>query len=446
MASCASCDRARRPEVPRRRAATAAAAAVAGWVSPEEGIGEREAGVGGVLGTQPAARRVAEVLVAVADAVSVELRAAAVGRRVDDEMGSVGAPGDLRRPADLVDRPVVVGVVGVEAADPPDPDRVQDPRGVAHPVGVRVARLDVNDRVRERLHLAHLVAQVCLPLAHRAVPGDAARRADRVELQQVDGRPAPGGGRHLVDPAVEHRVVVADLGCARTAAERRVHEIGGDDRDRAGVGPHVLAEDLLDLAEDLAGAAASGVDAEPLRFGLAGDLRQLGDLVREPPMARDPASQAAGVQALIERGPGQRVRQPAGIDPQQVRDRPGGAAVRRTVDEEVGAVERIGAGRDRKVERVGPIAPRRIRLCAVLPVGRAGRRAAGARRSKRAAPAGQQQAEGNRGRSRQPQRARSRLCSEPGDQNAGKLHDSTAIGSHTAPGPSPPRAGPWRVL
>src|SRR6202020_399286 len=113
------------------RAATAAATAVAGWVSPEERIGEREACVRGVLRTEPAARRVAEVLVAVADAVSVALRPAAVARRVDDEMGSVSAPGDLRRPADLVDRPVVVGVVGVEAADPRDPNRAHDPRGGA---------------------------------------------------------------------------------------------------------------------------------------------------------------------------------------------------------------------------------------------------------------------------------------------------------------------------
>src|ERR1019366_787802 len=109
---------------------------------------------------------------------------------VDDEVGAVGQLGDLGGPADLVDRPLHVGVVGEEAADLVDPDRVEDAGRVAHGVGIRVAALDVDDSVGQGGDRVDLVAQVGLPFRERAHVGHAGGRADRVELEQIDGGPA----------------------------------------------------------------------------------------------------------------------------------------------------------------------------------------------------------------------------------------------------------------
>src|SRR5262249_25987053 len=117
-------------------APVAVAAAVPGGVGPQEGVGMREAGVGRVARAEAAAGRVAEVFDALGRRVGVEQRAVAVLGGVDDEVGAVGQLGDLLGPADFVDRPVDVGVVREEAADPADAGRIQCARRVAGGVGV----------------------------------------------------------------------------------------------------------------------------------------------------------------------------------------------------------------------------------------------------------------------------------------------------------------------
>jgi hypothetical protein len=74
----------------------------------------------------------------------------------------------LLAPLDLVDGPVEMGVVCEEAADAADADRVQHVGGVRGAVPVRIAALDVHDRVAERLDGVDLVAHVRLPLGQRA--------------------------------------------------------------------------------------------------------------------------------------------------------------------------------------------------------------------------------------------------------------------------------------
>jgi hypothetical protein len=72
-----------------------------------------------------------------------------------------------------------------------------------------------------------------------------------------------------------------------------VQEVGVDDRDRARVGCHVLAEDLLGLLEDPRGRPAPGIAAEALGLRLAGDLRQRRDVLGEPGVGRELVVQAA---------------------------------------------------------------------------------------------------------------------------------------------------------
>jgi hypothetical protein len=192
----------------------------------------------------------------------------------------VGAPGDSRGPADLVDRPGLVGVVGEEPADLRHADRVQNTCRVADRVAVRIPRLHVYDRVRQRAELVDLVEEVGLPPRQRPGVGDAMRRADPVDLQQVNGRSAVGSPGRLRRSGGEQRVICFDLGRGRAAPECGVQKVGVDDPDCSGIGGHVLAEDLFGLLEDARRCPAPGIAAEALGLRLAGDLRQEGNVAR----------------------------------------------------------------------------------------------------------------------------------------------------------------------
>ncbi len=286
-------------------------------------------------------------------------------------MRAVGLARDLLAPRDLVDRPVQMGVVGPEALDVTDAGGVQDLGGVADGVGVGVPGLQVHDGVRQRRELRRLVAQIRLPDLDRARLLDAARRADPVELDQVDGGAVGGCARHRVDSLAEQRLRGQEHLRRRAVVGRRLmQEVRGQDRDRARIGLHVVAEDLDRLAVDALGAAALGEHAEPVGSGLGRDLRQHPDLVSQRGVVRQQGGQMPRAQFGLELRPGEGVREVVRVDAEELGDRARRGSVCGTVDEEARAVQGVRAGRSRQRQRVGRVARPRVWIAA--HVGRRG--------------------------------------------------------------------------
>ena len=211
---------------------------------------------------------------------AVQERAVAVLRGVDDVVGAAGQHRDPLGPADLVDRPVDVGVVGEEPADLLNARR--------RSARVRCSRLSSSQSSRPRGRRQCGAAR----RSGRPRSGDTAPRcrATRCVAMQLE---EPNASSSSMYTAGRLRVAAAISSTRRLNVGQRaaswlfdahppcvgVQEVCGDQRDRPGVGQHVVAEDLLDLAVDGARAAALRVGAEALGLRLVGDLLEQADLV-----------------------------------------------------------------------------------------------------------------------------------------------------------------------
>ena len=232
-------------------------------------------GVVGLLGdvagdrqrAEAAPGRVAEHLVAVADALLGHERALAVLAGVDDEVGAAEQAGDLLPVVDLGAGPVEVGRVQEEALRLGDARGAQ-PRGhLAVLDGVGGAGVEVDDDVRVRLQRRDRVPELGLADGQLAVR-EAGRGDERVELEEEDDVVVADPLGHLV-----HEVLVAGGhrrrgGVAAVVVDQRV----GREHHR---GAGLLDLGALEVVRDLAGDVGAHVPhVEAVGAGLGGDLAQ----------------------------------------------------------------------------------------------------------------------------------------------------------------------------